>query len=352
MLTKNGDTAGLNLEISMSDEKIVLGHGSGGKLSQELFQQVFWPRFQNPYLDQVHDGAVLTINGQRIAFTTDSYVVKPLFFPGGNIGDLAINGTVNDIAMCGARPLYLSAGFILEEGFELDRLDRIVESMRQAAYKAGVWLVTGDTKVVEKGGADGVFINTAGIGSVLGSADISPRNVREGHVVILSGRIADHGIAILSEREGINFETEIRSDTAPLNAMVEKILSVSNGIRMMRDPTRGGLAAALNEIASAAAVGMRIDEERIPIADAVRAAGEMLGLDPMSIANEGKMVVILEDTDAEKVLAAMRSVPEGIDSAIIGRTVAEHRGRVVMRTRIGTHRIVEMPTGEQLPRIC
>ncbi|MCP4751299.1 MAG: hydrogenase expression/formation protein HypE [Proteobacteria bacterium] len=339
-------------EHSEKPDRVLLAHGSGGKLSQDLFQQVFQPRFGNPLLDEVHDGAVFEVSGTRFAFSTDSYVVNPLFFPGGNIGDLAVNGTVNDIAMCGARPLYLSAGFILEEGFSMDELDKIVRTMQKATEKAGVLLVTGDTKVVENGAADGVFINTAGVGLIEKPVSISPRNAIEGDAVILNGRIAEHGIAVMAKREGLDFETDILSDSAPLNGLVEVILEASDRIRVLRDPTRGGIAATLNEIAEAAGVGIVLDEERIPISEQVKAVSSILGLDPLYIANEGKLLAIVGEDDSQAVLSAMREHPEGRESMIIGRVVSEYRGKVVMETTIGTKRVVDMPSGEQLPRIC
>ncbi|MBU3914176.1 hydrogenase expression/formation protein HypE [bacterium] len=333
-------------------EKIKLAHGSGGKLSQELFQEVFQKQFSNRFLNEVHDGAILEIGGCKLAFSTDTFVVNPIFFPGGNIGDLAVNGTVNDIAMCGAKPMYLSAGFILEEGFDIESLKIIVASMRKAGDKAGVLLVTGDTKVVENGSADGIFINTTGIGLIYENVNISPRNATEGDAVILSGRIADHGIAVMSKRQGLEFETDILTDSAPLNKLVEAILEASNEVRVLRDPTRGGIAATLNEIAEAAGKGIFLYEESIPIDKQVKAVSSMLGLDPLYIANEGKLLAIVGKDSADKVLSVMRSRPEGRESAIIGRVVSEYKGKVVMKTTIGTKRVVDMPSGEQLPRIC
>ncbi len=333
-------------------DKILLAHGSGGKASADLFQQVFLPQFNNPYLAETHDGAVFEIGEQRFAFSTDSYVVKPHFFPGGNIGDLAVNGTVNDIAMCGARPLYLSTGFILEEGFDMADLKTIVGSMRLAAEKAGVLLVTGDTKVVERGSADGIFINTSGIGQLDPGINISPKNAAEGDVIVINGRIGDHGIAVMSRREGIEFESDIVSDSASLNHIVESILQVVPDVHLLRDPTRGGVAATLNEIADAADVGIDIDEAQIPLDPQVAAVSDMLGLDPLYIANEGKMMVFVPANEAERVVSEMKKYPEGADAAIIGSVTANHRKRVVMKTRIGTKRVVDMPSGEQLPRIC
>ncbi|NQU64419.1 MAG: hydrogenase expression/formation protein HypE [SAR324 cluster bacterium] len=336
----------------LKQDKILLAHGSGGKPSADLFRQVFLSQFDNPFLAEAHDGAILKIGAQRFAFSTDSYVVKPHFFPGGNIGDLAVNGTVNDIAMCGARPLYLSAGFILEEGFDMAELKIIVQSMRLAADKAGVLLVTGDTKVVEHGSADGIFINTAGIGQLDDDIFISPQNAVAGDAIVINGRIGDHGIAVMSKREGIEFESDIVSDSASLNHMVEDILKMVPDIHVFRDPTRGGVAATLNEIAEAANVGIEIDEAQIPINDQVIAVSQMLGLDPLYIANEGKMVVFVPAHKADQVVAAMKKHAEGAEAVVIGSVTAEHRKRVVLRTRIGTRRIVDMPAGDQLPRIC
>lgn len=334
-------------------EQIKLAHGSGGKMSQELFQTLFLPRFANAYLNEAHDGAIFDLGGAKLAFSTDTFVVKPLFFPGGNIGDLAVNGTVNDVAMCGAEPRFLSAGFILEEGFPLSSLEAVVESMSVAAEKAGILFVTGDTKVVEKGGADGLFINTAGIGLVREGISVSPKKVKPGDLVLINGPIAEHGIAVLTRRKGMEFESDIVSDTAPLNHLISAVLDAAGSdIRVLRDPTRGGVAATLNEIAASGEVGIEIQETTIPLNDAVKSISGLLGLDPLYIANEGKVMVVVAERSAEKVLAAMKPLPEGRESAIIGRVVAEHPGRVVMETGIGTRRIVDMPSGEQLPRIC
>ena len=339
-------------EKNHGNERIEMAHGSGGKISQELVEKIFKPAFSNPYLNELHDGAILPDVKGKLAFTTDSYVVNPIFFPGGNIGDLAVNGTVNDLAMCGAKPLYLSVGMILEEGFLLSDLKQIVQSMKLAAKKAEVLLVTGDTKVVEKGKADGIFINTAGVGRVREGVSISPSNAREGDLILINGAIAEHGIAIIVSREGLEFETTLKSDSASLNDMVEKILDISDEIHVLRDPTRGGVSATLNEIASASDVEIFLDEGKIPISDSVKAASSLLGFDPLYVANEGKVLVIVGENDAEKVLAVMRESPEGKESAIIGRVLSDHRGKVILETEIGTKRIVEMPSGEQLPRIC
>ena len=333
-------------------DKILLAHGGGGILSNQLIQKIFFSQFDNELLNVQHDSAMFNINGVRLAFTTDSYVVQPIFFPGGNIGDLAVNGTVNDLAVSGAKPLYISAGFIIEEGFEIEELWRIVLSMKQAAEKAGVKIVTGDTKVVNKGKGDKIFINTSGIGIIETGIDISPINVKPGDVIILNGKIAEHGIAILSAREGLEFETTIKSDTAALNDLIDRILKTSKKINVMRDPTRGGLASALNEIANKGNVGISIEEDKIFIAEEVKGACEILGLDPLYIANEGKVLVFVPKADADKVLNAMKSHPLGKESSIIGSVTAENKNLVIMKTMIGSSRIVDMISGEQLPRIC
>ena len=333
-------------------DRIVLGHGSGGKLSAELLRDVFLPFFHSPILNRLDDQAVFEINGARLAFTTDSFVVKPLFFRGGDIGSLAVYGTVNDLAMGGATPLYLSAGFILEEGLEIETLRRAAESMGRAADAIPVEIVTGDTKVVEKGSGDGLFINTTGIGLVPEGVRLSPSLVRPGDRVLLSGPIGDHGIAILAEREGIQFSTDLASDCAPLHGLVAAMLAASLEIRAMRDPTRGGLSSALNEIASRAGVGITIEESAIPVREEVRGACEMLGLDPLYVANEGKLVAFVAPHAAESVLAAMRRHALGRDAALIGTVTGTHPGLVLLRTPFGTTRIVDMLPGDQLPRIC
>jgi hydrogenase expression/formation protein HypE len=333
-------------------DRIVLGHGSGGRLSAELLRDVFLPFFHSPILNMLDDQAVFEFRGARLAFTTDSFVVKPLFVRGGDIGSLAVFGTVNDLAMGGASPLYLSAGFILEEGLEIETLRRVAESMGRAANEIPVEIVTGDTKVVEKGSGDGVFINTTGIGLVPEGARLSPALVRPGDLVLLSGPIGDHGIAILAEREGIQFSTDLASDCAPLHGLVAAMLAVSLDIRAMRDPTRGGLSSALNEIASRAGVGITIEESAIPVREEVRGACEMLGLDPLYVANEGKLVAFVAPHAAESVLAAMRRHPQGHDAALIGTVTDTHPGLVLLRTPLGTTRIVDMLPGDQLPRIC
>lgn len=333
-------------------EQILLGHGSGGKLSAELIRDVFLPALGNPILSRLDDQAVLEINGQRLAFTTDSFVVKPLFFPGGDIGSLAVHGTINDLAVGGAQPLFLSAAFIIEEGFAIEPLRRIVASMRDAAAAAGVPVVTADTKVVEKGKGDGVFINTTGIGLLKYSAALSSNQARPGDVVLLSGPIGDHGIAILAQREGIQFETTVQSDSAALHTLVAQMLASGEGIRCMRDPTRGGLASALNEIAAQSQVGIELEERAIPVQEEVASACEMLGLDPMYVANEGKLIAIVDPARAGQVLAAMRQHPLGTQSQAIGVVQLAAFPLVTMRTTLGTTRIVDMLAGDQLPRIC
>ena len=333
-------------------DTVLLGHGSGGKLSAELLRDVFLPVFANPVLSKLEDQAVVEVAGARLAFTTDSFVVKPLFFRGGDIGSLAVHGTVNDLAMGGARPLALSAAFILEEGFPMADLRRIAESMAQAAERAGVAVVTGDTKVVERGSGDGVYINTAGIGLVADGVTVSAANARPGDVVILSGAIGDHGATILTEREGLELAGALCSDSAPLNGLVESVLAVTRDVRAMRDPTRGGLASTLNEIAGQSRVGIEVREAAIPVHAGVRGACEVLGLDPLYVANEGKMVAIVPAECADAVVAAMRAHPLGSEAAAIGAVTEKHPGLVTMRTAFGTSRIVDMLAGDQLPRIC
>lgn len=339
--------------LPISDyQEIVLAHGSGGKLSQQLVQEILLPQFRNDLLDVQHDGAVFSVNGARLAFSTDSFVVSPIFFPGGDIGKLAIHGTINDLAMCGARPLYLSAGFILEEGLSMRDFWAVVLSMREAAAGAGVALVTGDTKVVDRGKADKIFINTSGIGLVPEKVNIHPGRARPGDKVIVSGEIAVHGIAIMSVREGLEFETEILSDSAPLNGLVNAVLAVASDIHVLRDPTRGGITSALSEIALSGRVGITLDEAEIPISEEVKGACEILGLDPLYVANEGKLLAIVAEEEAGPVLSAMRAHPLGKKAAVIGSVTDEHRGFVFMKTRIGGTRVVDMLSGEQLPRIC
>ena len=331
-----------------------MGHGGGGQLSAELVQHLFLPAFGVAgRMATPTDAHVLALgNGVRLAFSTDTYVVRPLFFPGGNIGELAVYGTVNDLAMSGAQPLALSTGFVLEEGLEMDVLGRIATSMGAAALTAGVELVTGDTKVVEHGHGDGVYINTAGIGLLPEGVDIRPERARPGDVVIVSGEIGLHGIAVLSLREGLEFGTELRSDTAPLNHLVAAMLAACSDIHVLRDPTRGGLAASLCEIAETAQVGIEFDERSLPVPEAVRSACGFLGLDPIHVANEGKLVAFVAPDHADAVLAAMTATGVGSRATVIGRVVDGHAGVVVARTGLGSTRIVDRPLGEQLPRIC
>jgi hydrogenase expression/formation protein HypE len=336
--------------------QIVLGHGSGGKLTADLIDQIFLPAFRNPILEKLDDQAVVTIGGARLAFTTDSFVVTPIFFPGGDIGRLAVHGTVNDLAMSGARPLYLSAAFILEEGLAVDDLRRVVESMRAAAAEAGVEFVTGDTKVVNRGKGDQIFITTTGIGVIDGGVNISADRARPGDQIILSGYIGDHGMAIMSQRENLEFEGAITSDCASLNGLVADMLStpskVTGFIHCLRDPTRGGAATTLNEIAKRAGVGMLLREQSIPVRDSVKGACEVLGLDPLYVANEGKLLAIVAPEMAQAVLGQMQQHALGRDAAIIGEVVAEHPGMVLMKTQIGGTRVLDVMFGEQLPRIC
>jgi hydrogenase expression/formation protein HypE len=335
---------------------IVMGHGAGGRMMADLIEHLFAPAFDNEWLGQMGDSTILDIGLPsfivgRLAFTTDSFVVSPLFFPGGNIGELAVYGTVNDLAMRGAKPLYLSAGFILEEGLPMETLGNVVTAMAAACKKADVKIATGDTKVVQKGHGDGIYINTSGLGVIPADVDIGPANAHPGDVVLVSGTMGDHGIAIMSVREGLTFETEIQSDTAPLNGLVEAMIA-SGTIHCLRDATRGGLAAVLNELADSSKVGIEFDERKVPIRSEVNAACEMLGLDPLYIANEGKLVAILPEDAAEKVFSAMRAHEYGKDAAIIGRVVSEHPGLVTAKTAIGGMRVVDLPAGELLPRIC
>jgi len=346
-------------------DRILLAHGSGGRLSHELIRVLFLPQFPAPALARLDDAAVVdtfaraipgaepaTRGAGRLAFTTDSYVVKPLFFKGGDIGRLSVCGTVNDLAMVGATPLYLSAGFVIEEGLDLDTLRRVVASMKASADQAGVEIVAGDTKVVEKGGADQLFITTAGLGVVPDGIDISASNARPGDVIILSGAIGDHGLAVLSEREGLAFRSQLVSDVAPLNQLVAAMLRASPDIHVMRDPTRGGLATALNEIALQSQVALVIEENKIPIHEDVRAACEMLGYDPLHVANEGKLVAMVAAHAAAEVVEAMRRDPHGQEATIIGEVTAQPEGKVLLRTGIGGTRVVDMLAGELLPRIC
>jgi len=337
---------------NLAPDRVLLAHGGGGKLTHQLLEQLFLPEFSNPPLEARHDGALLRLNGVRLAFTTDSYVVRPLIFPGGNIGDLAIYGTVNDLAMCGARPLYLSAGFILEEGLEMETLRTVVRSMQQAARRAGVSLGTGDTKVVDKGKGDGIFINTTGIGLVESALEIGPASVRPGDAILISGDVGSHGVAVLSVREGLEFEAAISSDTAPLWEPVEALLEGGIELHCLRDLTRGGLASALNEIAGTAGLSMRVQEAAVPVAEAVRAACEILGLDPLYVANEGRFIAILPERQVDAALEVLRRFPVCPAPTRIG-TIMEACGCLVtLDSRIGGTRVLDMLSGEQLPRIC
>ena len=339
-------------------KSIVLGHGSGGKLTAELIEKVFLPAFANPILDKLDDQAVLDVNGTRLAFTTDGFVVTPIFFPGGDIGRLAVNGTVNDLAMSGARPLYLSAAFILEEGLPAQDLRRVVESMGSAAREAGVQLVTGDTKVVNRGKGDQVFITTTGIGIIERPVNISASRAQPGDKIILSGYIGDHGMAIMSQRENLEFEGAIESDCAPLHGLVAVMLDACaklgrpDAIHCLRDPTRGGVATTLNEIAAQSKVGLFLREALLPVRESVQGACEILGLDPLYVANEGKLVAVVSADAAASILDAMRDHPLGRDAAIVGEAVADHPGMVRMETGVGGSRILDVMFGEQLPRIC
>lgn len=339
-------------------EQIVLGHGSGGQLTSDLIQRLFLPALGNDVLSALEDQATVSLrhgNGvkaPRIAFTTDAFVVRPLFFPGGDIGRLAVHGTVNDLAVGGARALFLSAAFILEEGLPISDLERIIASMRAACDEAGVTLVTGDTKVVDRGKGDGVFITTSGIGLVPEGRSLSIHAARPGDRILVSGTLGDHGITIMSVREGLEFDTVLESDTAALNGLTEVILEACPATRCMRDPTRGGLSSALNELAAASNVGVDLDEAAIPLRREVRAACEMLGLDPLYVANEGKLMAVVPAEDADRTLDAMRSHPLGRDASLVGTVVADHAGMVILRSRIGGSRVVSLLSGEQLPRIC
>ena len=334
------------------EDRILLAHGSGGELSHQLVDSLFAKNFQNPLLQPLDDSAVISADGEKWAFTTDSYVVTPIFFPGGDIGKLAVCGTVNDLSMSGAQPLYLSAGFIIEEGFRFSDLKRIVESMQRTAAEAGVAIITGDTKVVNRGAADGVFINTAGIGRVPPGIRISGHNARPGDKVLVSGTIGDHGVAILSAREGLEFSTALVSDCAPLNHLVKRLIAASPHIHCLRDPTRGGLSSTLNELARQSGVGIWVEEARIPMKEEVRGACELLGFEPWNMANEGKLVAIVAADAAEAILGEMSEHLLGRDAAIIGEVREDFPGKVVLRTPIGSTRILDMMVGEPLPRIC
>jgi hydrogenase expression/formation protein HypE len=336
----------------MKFDKVTLDHGSGGKISHSLVADILLPIFDNPILADLHDGAILELKGNRLAFSTDSYTVDPIFFPGGHIGDLAINGTVNDIAMCGGNPLYLSVGMIIEEAFPMADLEKILAGMGAAARKAGVAVVTGDTKVVPKGAADKIFINTSGIGLIPDHVDIGSTKARVGDRIILSGTIADHGVTILTQREGLTFESTLTTDSAPLNHMVSDMVALKGSVHVLRDPTRGGVGTALNELAQKSDVGIKIVEKNIPVKPEVASICELLGFDPLYLANEGKLLAIVAPQDAQQVLEIIQRNEYGHDATIIGEVVSENPGRVFMETRIGGTRIVDMLVGEQLPRIC
>jgi hydrogenase expression/formation protein HypE len=339
--------------LPTSEKKTVqLGHGGGGRLMQELIQDIFVRAFQNPMLASLHDGATWPVEKGTLAFTTDSYVVRPLFFPGGDIGSLAVHGTINDLAMCGAKPLYLSAGFILEEGLSLDVLRQVVKSMAEAAGAAGVSIVTGDTKVVDRGKGDGIFINTAGVGLVPDGVRVLPTLIQPGDAILVSGDLGSHGVAVLSVREGLSFAGEVTSDSAPLHDVVGDLIESRIEIHCLRDLTRGGLASALNELAVAAKVGMAIDESAVPVLEPVRGACELLGLDPLYVANEGRFVAMVAEPQAEAALAVMRRHAVSGHAARIGTVTERHAPPVVLRTVVGTHRILDLLSGEQLPRIC
>lgn len=353
MIMNNKNYIALNCPLPITDyDKVLLAHGGGGSLSHQLIHKMFFSQFNNEYLSVEHDSAMFNIDNSRLAFTTDSYVVKPIFFPGGNIGELAVNGTVNDIAMAGAVPKFISVGFIIEEGLPMEELWEIIVSMQKAAQTAGVKIVTGDTKVVDRGKGDKIFINTSGIGIIKNGVDIAPKNCKPGDTIIINGNIAEHGVTIMSAREGLEFETALQSDTAALNGLVESILNCSKNIHVLRDPTRGGLASSFNEIAAAANVGIEIIEDKIPISEDVKGACEILGLDPLYIANEGKVLVFVSSEDAGDILNTMKNHPLGKNSSIIGKVTSDHPGTVIMKTTIGSKRIVDMISGEQLPRIC
>lgn len=336
----------------MPEEKILLAHGSGGRLSHDLIQKLLLPLFSNPFLEPLDDSAEIPNRNGRLAFTTDSYVVHPLFFPGGDIGRLAVCGTVNDLSMKGATPSYLSLSLIIEEGFPIELLNKIISSIHATAEEAGVKIVTGDTKVVEHGATDQLFINTAGIGWIKDGVNLSGKNAKPGDGILLSGYLGDHEMAVLSEREGFRFQEELKSDCAPLNDLVGKMLQVCPEIRCLRDPTRGGLATTLNEIASMSDVGMLVEESKIPIRESVRGISELLGLDPLYLANEGKLIAICPPEAENSLLKVMRGHPLGREAQVIGRVTEENRKRVILHTLIGGHRILDMLTGSQYPRIC
>jgi hydrogenase expression/formation protein HypE len=331
---------------------VELAHGGGGTKTAKLVETLFAPAFHNPHLEPLGDGALVSVRDERLAFTTDSFVVRPAFFPGGDIGSLAVHGTVNDLAMCGAEPLYLSAGYLLEEGFPLRDLERVVRSMAEACSRCGVLLVTGDTKVVDRGKGDGIYVNTSGIGRVRDGVHVGPQRAEPGDAVIVSGPVGDHGIAVMAAREGIDFETALLSDSAPVLAPVRALLDAVPATHVLRDPTRGGLATALVEIALSSKVGIRLEEAAVPVRDEVRGACELLGFDPLYVACEGRFLAIVPGPSADEALAAILQAPGGGGARRIGSVSAEDAGRVVLKTRIGSHRLLERLSGEQLPRIC
>jgi hydrogenase expression/formation protein HypE len=335
----------------MSAKKILLDYGSGGEASHRLVSELFLENFRNPYLESLDDAALFELSG-KISMSTDTYTVDPLFFPGGDIGSLAVHGTVNDVAMLGARPRFISCAFILEEGLDFEILEKVVKSMAAAAEKAGVQVVTGDTKVVPKGACDRMFVNTTGVGEIIADPAPSGANARPGDVVLVSGSMGDHGLTILAQREGLAFETRVESDSAALNGMVEKLITEVGDVRVLRDPTRGGLATTLNEIAKQSGAGIVIEEDRILINEGVKNGCSFLGLDPLYLANEGKLICILPEDRADAALKAMQSFDIGADARVIGRITGEHKGRVALKTAIGGHRLLNMLEGEQLPRIC
>jgi hydrogenase expression/formation protein HypE len=336
----------------LQHSQVQLAHGGGGRLMQELIEKLFVTAFRNPLLETQHDSSVFEITGGRLAFTTDSYVVRPLFFPGGDIGSLAVHGTVNDLAMSGARPLYLSAGFIIEEGLPMETLRRVVFSMQRAAESAGVQIITGDTKVVDKGKGDGVFINTAGIGVIEHSLNITPRSVRPGDAILVSGDVGRHGMAIMAVREGLEFESTIESDSAPVAGLVLELLRAGIEIHCLRDLTRGGLTSVLNEISGAGGLELWIEERQVPVREEVRAACEILGLDPFQVACEGRFAVFLPQRDVERALTVLRAHPAGAGACRIGEVSDRRLARVLLKSALGTQRILDLPAGEQLPRIC
>lgn len=342
----------ISCPVPITHSHVLLAHGGGGRLMHRLIEDVFLSAFRNPLIDTRHDAAVAELNGTRLAFTTDAYVVNPLFFPGGDIGVLAVNGTVNDLAMAGARPIYLSASFIIEEGLPVETLTRVVRSMRTASDEAGVHIVTGDTKVVDRGKGDGLFINTSGVGLVEARHPIAPTRVQPGDAILVSGDLGRHGIAVMSAREGLEFETTLESDTAPLASLVLAMIEAGVEIHCLRDLTRGGLASALNEIAEAAGVSIEIDERCVPIRDEVRGACELLGFDPLYVANEGRFVAFVPEPDAERALEVMRAHALGAGAAVIGRVSHTGDPTVVVQSPLNTRRVLDMLSGEQLPRIC